>query len=702
MRSEPGAQPIRWGTFASDVDFRETPPVWHRLWRRRGPPSDLPTLSGHVTALAIAADAVTGQPCAAIASSGGDVVVLDVMSRRAIGPVLRIGPWINGIDIAHLEDRQVVVAVETRGPLHVLDPITGEERAPVLTSDTSGSRRYWSLACVRVQGRPIAITGTSVGELMVTDLLSLRNVLVLRTSPIGSGISHLRIHEVDGEPRLISGNFAGDIAVWHLEGSADSLALRLARHWKVVGDGSADQSVSALATAKLEGRAVVLAAAGTMVRGWELESGQPLGPAPAAHRSTIRSLVPMRFGDAPAALLGGDDGLLHVWDPSTGSVQDRPLRTPIPARLTEAVWSSERGLLVSGGTDGRLAIWNPSAEPDSDQAVVDDAWWSTGDHPTRVLVTDAGEQRIAVVGFSGGDVRLFNTGDGAQLGGPRQIHHADIFGIAPLQLEGRRVIVTAGVELVLHDLDSGATLRHLAQVDANTVAAAVVDGRQVLVVGTRSGALLRLDPLAMQPIGAPMTGHRGQVWTIATCEVAGRPVALSAANGGKAILWDLGTGRPIQRDLLGDAAGTYAATIAFLAGQPFAFAGGESGAVEIVHLADVVNQRPWLFRTKKRATTALYAGGTVTALTVAVAGLRAWLIVGISSRAADGSGCGVLWYDATTLGSGEVPVQRLSLIGVVDTLATDGDRLIIGGEEGLLAYQATLPPEMQTIGPYLA
>ena len=53
------------------------------------------------------------------------------------------------------------------------------------------------------------------------------------------------------------------------------------------------------------------------------------------------------------------------------------------------------------------------------------------------------------------------------------------------------------------------------------------------------------------PIGSPLTGHSGPVYAVAAAELDGRPVIVSGSRDATVRVWDLATGSPIGSPLTG-------------------------------------------------------------------------------------------------------------------------------------------------------
>ncbi|MGY3680393.1 hypothetical protein [Streptomyces sp. TE33382] len=75
------------------------------------------------------------------------------------------------------------------------------------------------------------------------------------------------------------------------------------------------------------------------------------------------------------------------------------------------------------------------------------------------------------------------------------------------------------------------------------VATGVMDGRTIVVTGSRDKSVRVWDLTSGKQIGKPLTGHDGEVWAVATEVVDGRPIAVSGSWDGTVRVWDLITHR---------------------------------------------------------------------------------------------------------------------------------------------------------------
>jgi WD40 repeat protein len=115
----------------------------------------------------------------------------------------------------------------------------------------------------------------------------------------------------------------------------------------------------------------------------------------------------------------------------------------------------------------------------------------------------------------------------------------------------------------------------------NTVAAAELDGRPVIVSGGEDRTLRIWDLATGTPIGEPLTGHDGAVKAVAMGELESRPAIISGSSDGSLRVWDLATGTPVGEPLTGHSGHVLAVAIGALDGQPIVVSGSSDHTVRV-------------------------------------------------------------------------------------------------------------------------
>jgi WD40 repeat protein len=116
---------------------------------------------------------------------------------------------------------------------------------------------------------------------------------------------------------------------------------------------------------------------------------------------------------------------------------------------------------------------------------------------------------------------------------------------------------------------------------ASAVAITRVAGRAVAVSGGDDPAIAVWDPADGTPVGPPLLGSDGPVYSIAAMEHDGRSFAVSGGDDGAVRIWNLERGTPSARPCEGHGAAVYAVKVATVRGQPAVVSGGTDGLVRL-------------------------------------------------------------------------------------------------------------------------
>jgi WD40 repeat protein len=417
-----------------------------------------------------------------------------------------------------------------------------------------------AVASVRVDGRPIAISGGDDGILMLWDLVAgeaAGSMSHVHDADQINGVTGLATGELDsGEAIVVSGGSDGTLRAWNLV-SRRPLGAPLA------GLESAGQ---AIAVGTLNGTPAAVCRVAGSVRVWDLVAQVPVGPPILTQNPEVaalrgyagRTLVAIGENNGPG------QGVVHVWDIATGQPVGRPLR-PEEGWINAVALGDVDGAPIVAVGDGAYGVqaWDLVTGAPRSRRFID---WEG--HFDPIAVGGLGHQPLMVVGDGNGCVRLWDVAAQGLVAKPIEIHPSgEVTTLALGEAEGPIWLVSAGKERpevepsadegrphqwlrrpVVRCWASGAgskgpTLKAVGRpirpaTDVRSVAAATVDGRPVVVIADIDHEVQLWDPFTARPLGSPLCGHHDSVRAVATVAVDGRPMAVS---GTRATIraWDL-------------------------------------------------------------------------------------------------------------------------------------------------------------------
>ena len=303
------------------------------------------------------------------------------------------------------------------------------------------------------------------------------------------------------------------------------------------------------------------------VRRWDAATSDPIGTPLVGHTSQVRAVaigrVRIRARIRDVIVSGSADGTVRRWDAVTGD----PIGTPLVGH---------RGLRSSGlgdrGTFGPVGhVWSVAAG-------------RVGDRDVIVSGCDDGEVVIWKAATGGLVGRLDAIADGVNVGDP--VHTVAIC------RAGDRDLIAAGSADGLWIWDvTGGSVRILRAGDFGpcvwSVAAGRVGDRHVFVSGSSEGKVEIWDAVTGDPIGTPLTGHRGDVRAVAIGRAGGCDVIVSgSADRTVQILdstvriWDAVTGDPVGAPVDHDS-GILAVALGQAGGRDLIVSGHRDGTVTV-------------------------------------------------------------------------------------------------------------------------
>lgn len=263
----------------------------------------------------------------------------------------------------------------------------------------------------------------------------------------------------------------------------------------------------------------------------------------AAHEGPVTCVATATVDGRPVAVTGGADGLVRVWDLTTGQECGAALRGHEGEVASVAVTAVDgRTLLVSGGRDRTVRLWDLAAR----QAVCPPLTGHSG-WVTAVATAVVRGRAVAVTGDEEGVVRVWDAATGRPAGAP---------------------------------LADGAAVR--------AVATAVIGRRTVAVTGDKEGTVRIWDLAKGKQVQQPLRLHDTGVECLSTAVLDGRPVGVAGSLGGQVVVWDLAGHEQVGAMLTseaGESGGTRGAVLAWPGGRPHVVTGGSARVARVRDLA---------------------------------------------------------------------------------------------------------------------
>ncbi|WP_040700655.1 hypothetical protein [Nocardia vinacea] len=301
-------------------------------------------------------------------------------------------------------------------------------------------------------------------------------------------------------------------------------------------------AVHALATVRTAGGRILLSSGGSdgIVRLWDPSTGRAFGRPMSGHRGGIYAIVEVPALDILLAS-AGEDTSVRLWNPMTGLPHGAPLRVHrAPVRAMDVLpGRSGRVLLATGDDHGDIVLWDVGER----EAVWGFPGFGTG---VRGLVcTITGDHgTVLFAGYDDGTVRVWREGVPTPVAGPGPSpgHSRGLRGLTSWQGKPAGSVLSTGhdgqlIRWSLTDAQLVGTSVRRAKTGVCAIASAPLSsGGSILAAGDNKG-IVHLFRASLDANTRTLTGHRDRIRAAVFVPEDNRLLLATAGNDAVVRLW---------------------------------------------------------------------------------------------------------------------------------------------------------------------
>jgi WD40 repeat protein len=433
-------------------------------------------------------------------------------------------------------------------------------------------KRVGAVSVGLLDGRPIALTGSSDGTARIWDLTTQRQL----GESLGGHeyLTAVAFGEVGEYTLAFTGGDDGKIKVFDMS-TGQEFGAPLVGH---------TNEVKAIALGRLvDADIVVSTSSDGTARVWDLTSRRQLGGSFALHQSGVNDVVLGIVDGRPIAVTCGDDNRARIWDLTTRE----PVGAPLIGHSAEvsAVAMAQldgRDIVVTGCADGTVGFWDLTTRQQIGEPLR--AHIAMGTFYSRIasiaVISVGAEQFLLTCAVN--DAKVWNLRTRRRVGQPLTGHAGEICAAALGVVNEVPTAVTAGGDRTARIWDLTAVNPPTGHTGNTTALATCADGgRRLAITGGEDTTARLWDLVERRQLGNSLEGHSGTVTAVAIGRQGARIVAATGSADTTIRLWDCASQTHLGAPLVGHTNGVTALAFGEYLGKPSIISGSKDGTVRV-------------------------------------------------------------------------------------------------------------------------